>query len=140
MRFLQIPNFHSYADYLQIYLNCTDSPTYCPDRISNCISALLKWVNSNSLKFNPYKNKSIFLHLPLRSNTLPNLPPVISGNIDIPYTKHVRNLGVQLDSVLSMDYQISNMHKSIHYHLHSIRSIRNSIPFSITIIISSSYI
>ena len=30
------------------------------------------------------------------------------GNIVIPYSKH---LGVQLDSVLSMDYQISNMHK-----------------------------
>ena len=39
-----------------------------------------------------------------------------------------------------MDYQISNMHKSIHYHLHSIRSIRNSIILSIAIIISSSYI
>ena len=41
---------------------------------------------------------------------------------------------------LSMDYQISNMHKSIHYHLHSLRSICNSIPLSIAIIISSSYI
>ena len=33
-------NFHS--DDLQIYLNCTDSPSYCPDRISNSISDLLK--------------------------------------------------------------------------------------------------
>ena len=41
--------------------------------------------------------------------------------------------------VLSMDYQISNMHKSIHYHIYSIRSICNSI-LSIAIIISSSYI
>ena len=39
-----------------------------------------------------------------------------------------------------MDYQISNNHKSIHYHLHSLRSIRNSLLLSIGIIISSSYI
>ena len=50
-----------------------------------------------------------------------------------------KNLGVQLDSVHSMDYQISNMHNSIHYHLNSLRSILNSIPLSIAIIISSSY-
>ena len=34
-------NFHSYDDDLHIYLSCTDSPAYCPDRISNCISDLL---------------------------------------------------------------------------------------------------
>ena len=28
-------NFHSYADDLQINFNSTDSPAYCPDRISN---------------------------------------------------------------------------------------------------------
>ena len=44
------------------------------------------------------------------------------------------------NSELSMYYQISDMHKSIHYHLHSLRSICNSIPLSIAIIISSSYI
>ena len=76
-------NFHSYADDLQIYLICTDSPTYCPDRISNCISDLLKWLNSNSLKFNPNKTESIFLNLTLCSNTLPNPPPVTLGNIVI---------------------------------------------------------
>ena len=39
-----------------------------------------------------------------------------------------------------MDYQIINMLKSIHYHLHSLRSIRNLIQLSIDIFISSSYI
>ena len=47
--FIKYPNinFHSYADDLQIYLMLTDSPIYCPDRISNCISDLLKWLNMN---------------------------------------------------------------------------------------------
>ena len=75
------------------------------------------------LKFNPTKTESSFLLLSLRSNNLPT-PSCTSGNIVIPYSKHVRNIGVQLDSELSMYYQISNMHKTIDYHLYSIRSIR----------------
>ena len=73
-------NYHSYADDLQIHLNYTDSHAYCSDSISNCISDLFKWLNSNTLKFNHNKTESIFLHLPFRSNTLPNLPHVIHLN------------------------------------------------------------
>ena len=33
------------------------------------------WLTSNSLKLNPTKTEAIFLHLPLRSSTLPEPPP-----------------------------------------------------------------
>ena len=46
-------SFHTYADDLQLYLNCTDSPTYAPDRLSSCIKSILQWLTSNSLKLNP---------------------------------------------------------------------------------------
>ena len=52
-------NLHSYANDIQIHLNCTDSSVYCPNIISNCIS---KYHNCNSLKFNRNKIKSILLH------------------------------------------------------------------------------
>ena len=80
--------FNKYPDINQICLNCTESPTYFPDRFSNCISYLLKWLYSNSLKFIPNKNR---IHLPSNTPPLyhPSKPPhVTSGNIVILYTKH----------------------------------------------------
>ena len=68
-------SFHTYADDLQLYLNCTDSPTYAPERLSSCIKSIHQWLTSNSLKLNPTKTEAIFLYLPLRSSTLPEPPP-----------------------------------------------------------------
>ena len=68
-------SFHTYTDDLQLYLNCTDSPTYAPDRLSSCIQSIHHWLISNSLKLNPTKTEAIFLHLPQRSSTLPEPPP-----------------------------------------------------------------
>ena len=68
-------SFHTYADDLQLYINCTDSPTYAPDRLSSCIKSIHQWLISNSLKLNPTKTEAIFLHLPLRSSTLLEPPP-----------------------------------------------------------------
>ena len=111
-------SFHIYADDLQLYLYCTDSPTYAPDRLSSCIKFIHHWLTSNSLKLNPTKTEAIFLHLSLRSSTLPE-PPIISlDNTSLLYSQHVRNLGFHLDTTLSLDSHLIHMHKSIHYHLH----------------------
>ena len=56
-----------------------------------------------------------------------------------PYSKHVRNLGLNIDFTLSLDTHIAHMHKSILYHLHCFRLIRRSIPFPIAITTASSY-
>ena len=116
-------SFHTYADDLQLYLNCTDSPTYAPERLSSCMKSIHQWLTSNSLKLNPTKTEAIFLHLPLRSSTLISL-----DNTTLPYSQHVHNLGFHIDTTLSLDYHIIHMHKSIPYHLHCLRLIRRSIP------------
>ena len=133
-------SIHTYADDLQLYLNCTDYPTYAPGRLSLCIKSIHQWLTSNSLKLNPTKTEAIFLHLPLRSSTLPEPPPILLDNTTLPYSQHVRNLGFHIDTTLSLDYHLIHMHKFIHYHLHCLRLIRRSIPLPIDITISSSYI
>ena len=103
-------SFHTYADDLQIYLNCTDSPTYAPERLSSCIKSIHQWLTSNSLKLNPTKTEAIFLHLPLRSSTLPEPPPISLDNTTLPYSQHVRNLGFHIDTTLSIDFHLIHMH------------------------------
>ena len=86
------------------------------------------------------KTEAIFLHLPLRSSTLPEPPHISLDNTTHPYSQHVRNLGFHIDTTLSLDYHLIHIHKSIHYHLHCLRLIRRSIPLPIAITIASSYI
>ena len=65
---------------------------------------------------------------------------ITSGLKSIPYKNNVKNLGFHLDSTMSLDFHISQMHKSIHYHLHCFRTIRRSLPLHIDSIIASSYL
>ena len=133
-------SFHTYADDLQLYLNCTDSPNYAPDLLSSCIKSIHQWLTSNSLKLNPTKTQAIFLYLPLRSSTLPEPPPISLDNTTLPYSQHVRNLVFHIDTTLSLDFHLIHMHKSNHYHLHCLRLIQRSITLPIAITITSSYI
>ena len=57
-----------------------------------------------------------------------------------PYSKHVSNPGLHIDSTLFLNTHIAHMYISIHYHLHCFRLIRRSIPFPIDVNIESSYI
>ena len=66
--------------------------------------------------------------------------PILINTTSLPYSKHVRNIGLPIDSTLSLDTHIAHMHKSIHYHLHCFRLIRRSIPLPIAVTIASSYI
>ena len=75
-------SFHTYADDLQLYLNCTYSPTYAPDRLSSCIKSIHQWLTSNSIKLNPTKTEAIYI--PLRSSTLPEPPPYHSTILHSP--------------------------------------------------------
>ena len=63
-------SFHTYADDLQLYLNCTDSPTYAPDRLFSCTKSIHQWLTSRSLKLNPTKTEAIFSTYPYKAYTL----------------------------------------------------------------------
>ena len=87
-------SFHTYADDIQLYVKCTENVNFAPDILSSTITTIHNWLTINSLVFNPIKTEAIFLHLPLRSKTLPTPPPInINGQL-IMYSTHVKNLGV----------------------------------------------
>ena len=69
-------SFHTYADDIQMYVKCTENVNFAPDILSSTITTIHNWITINSLVFNPIKTEAIFLHLPLRSKTLPTPPPI----------------------------------------------------------------
>ena len=58
----------------------------------------------------------------LSLSTYPYVPPPslnhphLSKHDHPPHSKHFRNLGLHIDSTISLDTHIALMHKSIHYH------------------------
>ena len=62
------------------------------------------------------------------------------NNHNILYSDNVKYLGVYFDSSLSFHRHISNLLRSINFHLHSFRLIRNSISLSVSITLPSSFI
>ena len=61
--------FHTYVN--DIHVKCRENENVAPDILSSTITTIHNWLTINSLVFNPIKTEAIFLHLPLRSKTLP---------------------------------------------------------------------
>ena len=118
---------HSYADDLQIYDH--SPPASCSDlvpRMSACISEIGTWMASNRLQLNPSKTEVIWLGSPGRLSFCPKGDLVIAG-VSVRPSTYVRNLGVMVDSSLSMEAHISHLTRSCFYHLRQLRVVRRSL-------------
>ena len=132
-------SFHTYPDDLQFYLNCTNSPIINPTDSPPASTPYTNGLLPTPLNLTPPKSNISFSTYPYIP--LPSLNhPILLNMNTLPYSKHIRNLGLHIDSTLSLDTHIALMHKSIHYHLHCFRLIRRSIPLPIAVTIASSYI
>ena len=112
--------------------------------MSNCIKSIHNWLSNNSLSLNPNKTETIFLDHPSPKRPLTVPPFIIVNNhnydINILYSDNVKYIGVYFDSSLSFHRHISNLLRSINFHLHSFRLIRNSIPLSVSRNLATSFI
>ena len=133
-------SFHTYEDDIQLYVKCTENVNFAPDILSSTITTIHNWLTINSLIFNPIKTEAIFLHLPLRSKTLPTPTPInINGQL-IMYSTHVKNIGVIFDNTFNLYRKLSHITELLNNQLHSLRLIRHSISVSTATIIASAYI
>jgi len=96
------------------------------ERLTNCIVKIRDWMASNRLKLNEDKTQVIWLGTrhqlsKLTENTL-TLP-----NATVQFSTVVNDLGVQIDSQLSMSNHIAKLSRSCFFHLRQLRLIRQSL-------------
>ena len=122
-------SYHSYADDTQIY--GTFKPTdmnfkIAADDIQNCISKVVSWMEQNFLKLNKDKTELIVFTSKHRQDLCNTLNIKIGNNLTVPkpYVK-VKNLGVTLDTALSMESHVRTVSKTCRYHLRNISRIRH---------------
>ena len=121
--------YHCYADDIQIYVTIESDSTLAAAKceIEQCTNNISLWLQKNKLKLNKEKTEAILFHNKYQHAAVPaDLFLTIAGH-RVTATSSVRNLGVVLDSTLSMQAHVSLVTKSCYYQLRNIGQIRRSI-------------
>uniref|UniRef100_A0A8C6Y7A4 Reverse transcriptase domain-containing protein n=1 Tax=Naja naja TaxID=35670 RepID=A0A8C6Y7A4_NAJNA len=95
--------YHQYADDTQLFI-CT--PNQISDALSvmsRCLDAVQIWMGRNKLRLNPAKTE--WLYVPA-SQMIQEVPSLVMGGEVLPAMDRVRNLGVPLDTQLSLEEQV----------------------------------
>ena len=94
--------------------------------LSECVEAVKDWMSSNRLKLNPSKTEVIWLGSSRRLGHCPMGPLQFAGAWITP-SKHVRDLGVIIDSDLSMSTHVRTTIRNCYFHLRQLRLVRHSL-------------
>lgn len=123
---------HVYADDTQLYVSF--DPKVPGDlscaitRLQYCISDIKNWMTANKLKLNDSKTE--FFIAASSNNHKKHIPPNITlsiGSANIEPSKTIRNLGAFFDSEMTMLSHVTNVSKTVTFHLRNIGRIRKYI-------------
>ena len=93
--------------------------------VEKCVSDVKTWMTSNTLEMNEYKTE-VLLVTAKRVVNLQHLPEFMNINVTyIKFSPSVRNLGVTLDSTLSLHQHVMNVCRVAYIELRRINIIRN---------------
>jgi hypothetical protein len=120
---------HSYADDTQLYTSCSapDGPRSAATLLL-CIEDIDRWMSSNRLKLNADKTQFIWLGSSQQLKKVEHIRLSVGG-VDVVPLDCVRDLGVTLDSKLTMKQHVDTVARSCFYQLRQLRSIRRSLTF-----------
>ncbi|XP_061103740.1 uncharacterized protein LOC133132363, partial [Conger conger] len=104
-------------------------------RISACLSDIQSWMDNHHLKLNPGKTEMIFIP----ANTSPHLDLSISlGDTTLMPSPSARNLGVVMDSKLSLSENIAAVTRSCRFFLYNVQRIRPFLtPYSTQLLVQA---
>ena len=123
-----ISNYHFFADDTQLYESAfPDDLPVIATHIERCCGSLKLWMYSNQLKLNENKTDIILCTSDNRMKDI-EVSGLVIDNVHINFSPSARNLGIILDSNLSLEVHICNLIKTINFELHRIARIKPYIP------------
>lgn len=103
-------SFHLYADDVQLYQSCasdTNSIVKCIGGLNSDLRNIVAWAAENGLILNESKTQAMAFGI--REGDLVNYPRLMVGNVAIPFSPKVRNLGIYLTNDLKWDAHIDSV-------------------------------
>ena len=114
---------HMYADDTQAYGSCRPSAT----KVSECEEAITSWMRSNRLQPNPEKTEVLWCATARRQYHLPT-PPLLIDGCSVSPVKSVCDLGIYIDSDLTMQTHVKRTVSWRFASLCRLRQIRHLVP------------
>ena len=117
-----------YADDTQVYGSCRPSAvTTFRTKVSDWVEASTSWMRSNRLQPNPEKTEVLWCATTRRQHQLPTSPLLIDG-CSVSPVKSVRDLGIHIDSDLTMQTHVKRTVSRCFASLRQLRQIRHLVP------------
>jgi len=131
---------HQYADDIQVYSRCrpNNSTSLCRD-LGGCIEHVASWMGTNRLQLNAAKTEFIWF-IPPRQRHQFLSDQLAVGSVQATPATSVHDLGVYLDSNMSMRSHVTRLMCMCFGILRKIRSIRRSVPWSTLLTLISSFV
>jgi len=129
---------HIYTNDMQIYGFCAPTATQALlDQVAACISDVSSWKKSNRLQLNADKTESLWCVPAHHQHLIPSSPLYVCSDNIVP-SKHVRDLGLYIDSDMSMRTHVLRNMSSCFAALCQIKSIQHSVsqPVSLSLVSS----
>jgi hypothetical protein len=129
---------HLYADDTQIYGFCSpETALQLQQRTSACVDDVAAWMRSNRLQLNAVKTEVLWCASSRRLYQVPGVPLRVGADNVTPVDS-VRDLGIYIDSGVTMRTHIIRTASSCFAILRQIRSIRRSVSRSVlqTLVVS----
>ena len=120
-------SYHAFANDNQLFkVSTLDEIHQSTETFPRCIIDVKTWINTNKLQLVDTKTEAM-IALWNRISVHTSLLSVIHiGDTNIPFVSFLKNLGVTLDSNLSMSQHINNTCKTAYIQIRHRRSIRHT--------------
>jgi hypothetical protein len=120
-----------YANESQIYGSCAPSETSeLQERLTACISDVVAWMRANRLHLNTAKTELIWCAPNRRQHRISHEPLLVEADTVTP-TSAVHDLGMYLDSDVSMRTHVMRTVSSCFAVLRQLRTVRRSVSRSV---------
>ena len=124
---------HLYADDTQVYgFSHPSAASQLQLKLLACVEEVSMWMRSNRLQLNPAKTEVLWLSSSRMQFNIPQSAFSVGNNV-ISSSPVVRDLGIYLDSGLTMTAHISKTVSNCFAALRQIRSVRRSLPTQVTL-------
>ena len=120
--------YHVYADDTQLYIDFSrNDSAFAIDRIRRCIIDVKAWLASRCLLLNEAKTEAILFAAPNHREQPSPLQIDIYGS-DVRTSANIHDLGVYLDSTMSMSMHVTRICRTAYGRLRNIARIRSFLP------------
>ena len=132
---------HAFAGDIQLQRSCpVDQIHDSISKMQACVDGVKTWMSENKLQLNDSKTEAV-LAMYKQLSTAHTVPVSMTvGCADITFSNQVKNLGVTIDSSLSMHQQVTNVCTSAFIELKHIGSIHQYLTMDATKTLISAFI